>query len=368
MRPNPTVVAYVSGHGYGHAARTGLILKAMRKLMPSVHIVVRSSTPAWMFPTDTVCIPVAVDVGVIQVDSLTPLIDETVARAYAFEIERPSLVEAETQAIAPLDPNVIISDIPALGFDVAARLGVPSIAIGNFGWDWIYHHIGSVRPELDELVARIADSESRANLLLRLPLHEPMAAFPRKEDVPLVAHPSDANRAKTRRRILTGRGKVAGETRLALLSFGGMGLRSLDLRALARSAQTTFVLPTAAPGRVPENVIAYPADLLYHDVLAACDAVIMKPGYGTVADCLANRVPMVYATRPGFEEERILVSAMHELGRAARISNDDLYAGILEPAIEEAVSQSSPWCEVPRDASERIAQRILDSARIQAPE
>ena len=79
------IVAYISGHGYGHAARTGLVLQAIHELAPSVHIMVRSTTPHWLFPRAATCVPTVVDVGVIQIDSLTPLIDETVTKALAFE-------------------------------------------------------------------------------------------------------------------------------------------------------------------------------------------------------------------------------------------------------------------------------------------
>jgi UDP:flavonoid glycosyltransferase YjiC (YdhE family) len=142
-----------------------------------------------------------------------------------------------------------------------------------------------------------------------------------------------------------------------------MGLESLDLQVLARTPGVTFVLWGKPKRPLPENALVCPDDTVpYHDLLAACDVVIMKPGYGTVADCLANRVPMVYATRPGFEEERVLIAAMHELGHAAFVSTDDLLQGRLGQPIREVLYQRKPWWVAPTDGVRQIAQRILQIA------
>ena len=37
----------------------------------------------------------------------------------------------------------------------------------------------------------------------------------------------------------------------------------------------------------------------YADVAASVDAVISKPGYGTVTECIANSVPFIYVPRVG---------------------------------------------------------------------
>ncbi|HZT07623.1 MAG TPA: hypothetical protein VFC51_11375 [Chloroflexota bacterium] len=358
MRRTGPIIAYTSGHGFGHGARTGQMLRAVQRLAPACPIMVRTATPSWLYPSTAECVRVQTDVGIVQVDSLTPCIDETVDRALAFERARPGLATAECEALAGLQPRLVVSDIPPLAFDVASTLGVPSVAIGNFNWSWIYRNMGSDRPEIAEIVASIERSEQRADLLLRLPMHDEMRAFRRIEDAPLIAHISDADRDVTRQKITR-----ADARPLALVSFGGMGLRSLDLSALANTPEAIFVLTSEPASRPPDNVVVCTDDRIpYHDVLAACDVVIMKPGYGTVADCLANRVPMVYSTRPGFAEEQILVPAMHAMGRAVFVSNDDLFAGRLGPAIQEAIHLTTPWEPVPRDGADQIARRLLEVA------
>ncbi len=359
--PNsPLVVVYVSCHGFGHAARASIALRELRRLAPRVRILVRSATPDWLYPDDVLRVPIQGDVGVLQADSLSMLIDETIVRAAEFERSRPALVAAEVAALAPLQPAIIVGDIPPLASDVAAELGVAGVAIGNFSWDWIYAHLGSTQPELSDLVTSIIASERRTTRLLRLPFFTDMSAFPATEDVPLLARVSRADRSATRRRL-----GLPTDRPVVLISYGGFAFDRLDPASLGAVPEVTFVTTTTLHGAVPSNVVTLPLESsTYHDVLAACDAVMMKPGYGTTSDCLANRVPMIYTGRPGFGEEEVLVEAMWRLGRAVPLPPEELFAGNIRSAVEAALASEAPWAEIRLDGGTVIAQRILELANL----
>jgi L-arabinokinase len=267
-------------------------------------------------------------------------------------------VAAEVDALRRLRPAAIVADIPPLAFDVAAAIGVPSLAIGNFSWDWIYTHLGSPHPEVDAVVASIQTSERRATLLLRLPFHDEMEAFPRQEDVPLLANVSGADRGDTRRRLGLAQGRP-----VVLLSYGGFALQRLDPARFGAVPDVTFVTTTLLAEPVPDNLVILPLQSDgYQELLAACDAVMMKPGYGTVADCMGNRVPMIYTRRAGFAEEAVLVDAMERYGRAVSLAADDLFAGRIRPAIEHALALQTPWAPMRLDGAALIARRILQTA------
>jgi len=154
-----------------------------------------------LFPAGIDHRPGPTDVGVMQADSLSPLVEETLTRAMRFEDERPQLAYEEAAALRDLRPRAVVADIPPLAFDVASELGVPSIAIGIFCWDWIYATLDRMSQGLNQLIGSIRSSEAAASLLLRLPFHGDMSAFPRVEDIPLIARVSGANRAETRERL-----------------------------------------------------------------------------------------------------------------------------------------------------------------------
>jgi hypothetical protein len=354
----PLIVIYVSCHGFGHAARVSIALRELHRLAPRARVLVRSSTPDWLYPDDVLRVPIQSDVGVLQRDSLEMLVDETIIHAAEFERARPALVAREVAALGLLKPAIVGGDISPLAFDVAADLGVPGVAIGNFSWDWIYAQLGSDRPELAGVVASIIASERRSTRLLRLPFFTDMSAFPVVEDVPLLARVSRADREATRRRL-----GLPTNQPVILISYGGFAFNRLKPQALAALPDVTFVTTLTLHGAVPANVKLLPMESAnYHDLLAACDAVMMKPGYSTTADCLANRVPMIYTSRPGFGEETVLVDAMERFGRAVPLPPEALMAGDIRPAVEAALACAKPWVEIRTDGGTVIAERILDLA------
>src|SRR6186997_1927896 len=83
-----TLVFYISGHGFGHAARALEVMRAILASHPDTHIVVRSSVPRWFLEAADLPGPqrtspnggdprgrvefqhVETDVGMVQIDSL----------------------------------------------------------------------------------------------------------------------------------------------------------------------------------------------------------------------------------------------------------------------------------------------------------
>ena len=106
----------------------------------------------------------AVSVSDVQSDSLSLDMEGTL-RAYADIVaRRERLIEDECHAVARLQPALVFADIPALAFDIAARLGVPSIGMTNFSWDWIYRHLAGRQPSLAASAVRAAGASSRSRV------------------------------------------------------------------------------------------------------------------------------------------------------------------------------------------------------------
>lgn len=337
------LVAYVSGHGFGHASRVSEVLRALRRRAPGVAIAVRSTVPRWFFePTLGDALTYGhsrLDVGVVQSDSLTVDIDATAAAYGAIEAQRDALIAAELAALAPLRPDVVLADIPALAFDVAAALGVPGVAMTNFSWDWIYADYARDHPAFAPLVAALRRSYGQATLLCRLPLHGDLAAFPRRRDVPLVARRAVRERDDVRARL-----QLPRDHRLVLLSFGGIGLTLEQVPALAG---VSFVGTSGAAVetrgcRLLGNEQLTAAAVRYEDLVGAVDAVMTKPGYGIVAECIANGTPIVYTSRGRFAEYEVLVAGIEAHLANAFIDPADLRAGRWHAALERVWSMPSP--------------------------
>lgn len=363
----PTIAIYVSGHGFGHAARVCEVLRALRRLSPDVACLVRSPLARWFFDFN-LGFPIVygacrLDVGVVQADSLAVDLPAT-CRAYAaLEHDRERLIAAELAALRPHAPALVFADIPGLAFAVAERLGVPGVAMSNFSWDWIYADYVAELPAFAPLAAALRQDYGRATMLLRLPLYGDLGAFRHIRDIPLVARRAAVAPATTRRRL----GLPPGD-RLVLLSFGGLGL-ALD--AAPRIAGVTFLATgaSAAGDEAPAGVraVTHPelteAGLRYQDLVAACDAVLTKPGYGIVAECIANGTPMIYTARGRFAEYPCLVHGIDAHLPNAFIAPDDLRAGRWQAAVDAVLSQPRRTLTVRIDGADVAAAALASLAR-----
>jgi len=361
------LVFYVSGHGFGHAARATQVVNALARLEPAVPVVIRTSVPEW-FLRASLQAPAGIsacqtDTGVVQHDGLTIDEDETARRAAAFHAGFDALIERERRVLVGLRATIVVGDIPSLSFAAAHAAGVPSVAISNFTWDWIYDGL----PGFDRLAPGVRHQISYANSLatlgLRLPFHGGFESMRRVEDVPLIARHATVSRDETRHRL-----RLSDSRPVVLATFGGhSGAIPLDRAADCGSfllVATDFEVGQDAP--VHENLRVVTADeltrtgLSYTDLLAACDVVVTKLGYGIVSECIANNVALLYSPRVRFVEQDVFMREMPAVLRCRMIDQDDLRNGRWAGSIEALLEQPAPASSMRANGADVTAARILE--------
>jgi hypothetical protein len=300
-------------------------------------------------------------VGVAQRDGLEMDLVETRRRWDHFATELPRLAREEAAWLRQVGAEVVLGDVPPLAFEAASQAGLPSAAQTNFGWDWIY----AEWPGFEGAVDRIRDCYARADVLLRLPLHstapDAFPAFRAIQDVPLVARQPRHSRAAVRADL----GLSETET-VVLLSFGGFDAAQLDLVALGEWSWYTFLLsraggPLDGTSALPPNVrVLPPTQADYVALVAACDVVVTKPGYGIVADCLVTRVPVLYTDRGPFREYPVLVQALQGGGTARYVPQADVRAGHLGPHLDALLAQPKHWLDWPANGAAVVADHVLN--------
>jgi L-arabinokinase len=331
-------------------------------LAQQLSMTVCTSAPSFLFE-GVVAAPLAVrfvecDVGLAQKDALT--IDEpgSVAAWREFRAGWDGLVRDEAAWLRAAGARLVLGDIPPLAFAAAAAAGVPSIALGNFSWDWIYRHLAGRQPALAEAAAHAAEAYGHAERLLRLPFAGDLSAFHRIEDVPLVARRPAVGKAEARRRLgLDARPVV-------LLSFGGVGMPGLEPAAFGRLDQYLFLLTGPAGAGGAPNVRRLEAGDLratgldYPDLVGAADVVVSKPGYGIVTDCIGAGTRLVYTDRGDFPEYPVLVSEMPRYLPAVHASNENVRAGRLGEALRRVLLLPFPE-PPPSNGASVAASRLL---------
>jgi UDP:flavonoid glycosyltransferase YjiC (YdhE family) len=369
-----TIVFYTTGHGFGHATRDIAIINALRRLRPQARVLVRTTVPEWLFES-ALTAPVELqrletDVGVVQIDSLRLDAHETARRAADFYAGFDHSADAEARVLHRLQATVVVGDVPPLAFAAAAIAGVPSVAVSNFTWDWIYEGFPGFKDQAPGVIERIAGAYRHTTLALRLPFHggfEPMRGV--VQDIPLVARRARHDRAHTRRVL-----GFPSDRPVVLASFGGFGLAlpvavlAAERRFLTIATDVEIALPagdlrTSGAGLQQHTFAALTQHGLgYPDLVAACDVVITKPGYGIVSECVANSAALIYAARGGFVEQDVLLREMPRYLRCGQIDADALRSGQWASAIDRVMRRPPPADTLPIDGAAVAARRIVDIA------
>ncbi|MDQ3348235.1 MAG: hypothetical protein M3545_09735 [Acidobacteriota bacterium] len=360
----PSIVFYISGHGFGHTSREIEVINALGRRMPAWRIVVRTSAPRWLFDRTArpplTLIEGPCDTGVIQIDSVRLDEHETVRAAEAFYSDLPLLVDAEVGHLRRHDARLVIADAPPLGCAAAAAHGVPSVVLSNFTWDWIYEKY-PVAPG-SRLIDTIQHAYRLADAAWRLPLCGGFATFSSVVDVPFVARRATFPRHEVRRRL-----GLPEDALLALSSFGGYGLHDFDPAHLDCLDRWQVVMtaphpavPAPAGVYVLEESAVYDAGMRYEDLVAAVDVVVTKPGYGIISECIANSTGLLYTSRGNFAEYDVMVEQMPRFVRCEYIDRASLVAGRWRDSLD-AINTRAPALERPStDGAEVVASMMAE--------
>ena len=353
-----SIAYYISAHGYGHGVRSCSIIRAINELYPQLTVHIVSKLPADFLSNQSGSARNRVraesfDVGMIQLDSIRADVDATLKEVERFYSTRKNMAEQEQAFLAETGIDLIVADIPGLPIEAAAMAGIPRVAIGNFGWDWIYSDFMPRNPRWVPIVEMFREQYAKADLLLRLPFCENMNAFPHVEDVPLIANPGRARRSEI--------AALAGcdpEKRWVLLSFTALEWSEEALKRVEAIDDYEFltVFPLQWQRR---NIYCIDREQVpFSDVIASADAVISKPGFGILSDCIVNRKPLIYADRSDFREYPILEESIRKYLKHVHIPAAKLYAGDLRESLNGIWSKPDPELTLRQGGARIAAQRI----------
>ena len=367
------IVFYISSHGFGHASRSIEVINAILAQRPEVRIGVRTAAPRWLFDLTVkgkvTFSTLETDTGVVQIDALTLDEADSIRRAAAFHSDLVTRAASETRALRELGTGLIVGDIPPLAFSVGAAAGIPSVGLGNFTWDWVYADYPRVRLA-PSLLPAIRGAYAKASMALRLPMCGGFESFSNVKDIPFVARHSTRTREEVCKLL-----KIPADKPIVLSSFGGYGLPGLDTGLLAKFKKYTVITTANVPlSRARKETplterkgsfisineeALYDAGIRYEDLVLAAEAVVTKPGYGIVAESIANDAAVLYTSRGHFPEYDVIVEEMPKYVRSAFVSHDDLFDGKWEPHLDKLLAQSKPKKKPETNGADVAAEILL---------
>lgn len=359
-----SVAYYISAHGYGHGVRSCQIIRAINELYPQLIVHIISVLPE-SFLSNHIGSAInrvraeSLDVGMVQLDSIRVDVDATLDKVEQLYAQRKAIVKREVDFLGRNAIEAVVVDIPALPIESAALMGIPRLAVGNFAWDWIYSEFLARDSRWQSIVDVLQGQYAKADLLLRLPFCGKMEAFPYIEDIPLVASPGRLRRSEIA--DLTG---CDSAKKWILLSFTALDWNKEALSNVEQLVDYEFftVLPLEwhRSNIHPINRERVP----FSDVLASVDAVISKPGFGILSDCIVNQKPLIYAERSNFMEFPILESGIQRYLKHLHIPAEDLYGGDLKGSLNNIWDRPEPEERLPQGGDRIAAQRIAQLAGV----
>lgn len=317
MRPALRVAWYLSAHGFGHATRSILVMEELAARQPTELHVRSMVSPAVL--AHYLCLPhrlynVAIDAAVIEADIFRIDIKKTAGACRDFLNRRQSLIESEAQWLREAHIDVVVFDVPPLAAAIAQRVGIPSVGISNFTWDYIYtDYLGTHRVFAQSVQQARAD-QAHATCFIQLPLGHPMEdRFTRVVPVPLVARRTECDRAAIRSEL-----GLHDDAPALLVALRGA---PTDLIIDGCKVQVLAFGDATGPGvrRIPAKW-----EQRFREVLVAADVVLSKPGYGICSECIANQKPLLHLPRHGFNEAEWLIRGMDGAVAHAMISPEQL--------------------------------------------
>lgn len=324
-----------SAHGFGHVTRLLAVAERLRErgVEPTLFTAAPRQLVEETLPGATV-VAASVDVGLKQRDSLT----EDPAGTAALLEHRASHAALDALAARLAGFDRVVCDTAPTALEAARRAGVDAVALGNFDWAWTYRHYPALHGWADRFAAW-----QRPHPGLSLWPGPGLVEFGTTEPAGLVGRTRPAHRVAER---------------AVLVSFGGLGLTDLD-RLLPRIDGVTWVLaPPMAPLDRPD--CAFVRGVPYPALVAGCDVVFTKPGYGILAECLLGGTGIVWADRGAFPEAPYLEAVLHARGDA-KVSvpaSDPSFAGALARALGQRLAAGPP-AVTHRSQAGALAARLL---------
>ena len=265
----------------------------------------------------------------------------------------PALIEEEIAFIRRHNISVLIGDIPPLCFEIAARVGVPSVAITNFTWSGIYRGFLHALPEFGPLIEEMENFYRKTTLALSLPYSCEMGIFPAREMIPFITRSSALDPREARDKYGLPRSAT-----IVLLTFGGLGLQRLHLERLIEQKDFFFVATGEALRKEPNLLILPNAQRNYVDLVRASDVIVSKPGYGIVADVIRHQIPLLYTDRGDFAEYPYLVKALQDCATAEFIPQEDLISANFTPYLKILLNKKRHWPPVAINGASVAAEKV----------
>lgn len=330
------------------------VLNRLHEITPDCRITVSSSLPAAVLkgriqcPFDIVSDPL--DFGLRMNRDLSVDVAATVDAYREIHADWDGHRERRARWLRDNGCDLVLANISYLNIAAARLAGIPAMALAPLNWADLYRYFAPDTPAHNAVFARMVEAYNDARVFLAPRPRMPMPNFYNVQTVQPLARVGRNHRGMIRELF-----DLDVSTRLILLALGGQeaDFPGADLPVVRKAcwiADDRLLLDR--DDILPLSTI----ELGFPDLLASCDVLVGKPGYGAFVEAACLGKPVVYIRRPDWPEEVHLIKwlSLHVPCREApRRDPKALEAAIRAVMDEPALRACSP------DGIDKVVRHML---------
>ena len=320
------IAFFISSHGFGHAARACAVMQKLWNAL-EVNIFIFTTTPEWFFRNSLnfpfIYIYEKTDVGLIQSSPFEEDLDKTIIALNQFYPIKKERLENLKRFLGKENISLIFSDISPLGIVLGEEIGIPTVLIENFTWDWIYEYYVEQNPKF----VRYIDYLKKINQLVSVHISCEPYCINYSEAIkvsPIFREPK-INAHSIRRQL-----NIGDDKDLVLITMGGIPIENTIHVNPKKFSNSIFLFPVNSYHDIESNgnIIYLPHNHGYFhpDLVNACDLVVGKLGYSTIAEAYSMDKPFLFIGRKNFRESVVLQRFVQENMISEMIDLDTIFS------------------------------------------
>jgi len=362
----PHLLVDISAHGYGHVGQTAPVVNELARRIPGLRVTLRSAAPLALLQHRFRCgfqhIPAALDFGMKMANAVDVQISESAAAYRGYHADWDAKVQRAAEEMRALQPDLLLANVPYLSLAAAHAAGVRAAAMCCLNWADIYRHYCACEAASPTIHAQMLAAYNSAKIFLKVQPAMPMPDLRNARSISPIAQLGSNQRMRIEtflnslcsRNItpspLEGEG-VNTTKKLILVAMGGIEYR-LPMERWPCIPGVRWLIPEDCNIARGDMIAFESMGLPFSDVLASCDAVLTKPGYGTFAEAACAGVPVLFVSRRDWPEEPYLVQWLQQNGVCREVERERLQSGNVAEVLRDLWSQPKPQVPVASGAEE----------------
>lgn len=359
MAKSPHIAFFITSHGLGHAARAAGVMAALHELNSELHFEIFSTVPEWFFK-DSLSGPftihsVLTDIGLVQKNPFNEDISRSLKHLNSFFPFDPNRLEPVLNIVSEAECDVILCDIAAMGIEVGKTLGIPSVLIENFTWDWIYERYVFKDQRIKVHIEYLNRLFEAADFHIQtVPVCNPKL-------VDITVRPVSRKPRALPEKVRSELG-IPATSPMVMVTMGGIPQHFDIVETLGKHPDYWFVVSGGGESFIRDNnvmVLPYHSDYYHPDLIHASNVVVGKSGYSTLAEVFYCGVPFIFVKRPTFRESDVFTPFIKAEMNGIGISEKAFNSGSWLSSIPDLLKLQPIQRKQPHGA-DQAAEFILD--------